>query len=82
MAFLIVFGSSCILTMILVCSPLGAFWNTLAGFLPGAGNHCIHVHLFFMVSGSVNTILDFILLVLVCAIREASYNVLWLTTFS
>ena len=66
-------GLICSIVTILLCTPIDAFWNSFAGQLPDKeGFHCINVHLFFLLSGAINTILDFILLVVVRTKFESS----------
>jgi len=65
-AFVIVFGSTCVLVNMLACTPLSNFWTKYAGQLPGSeGGHCINIYLFFILSGAVNSVVDFVLLILV-----------------
>lgn len=57
------FITGCIIASIFQCGPVNAFWNTLAGALPGG--HCIHIRAYFLTAGAINTVTDFILLALV-----------------
>ncbi|KAL6717422.1 hypothetical protein ACLMJK_005337 [Lecanora helva] len=63
--FIIAAAIAWIFVDIFQCYPVDSFWNTLAGQNPRAqGGHCIDSFLYYMISGAVNTVEDFILLVL------------------
>ena len=69
--FVILFTLSVILVFIWQCTPISAFWTTLAGNLPGDHpGRCINVDLFLTIVGSINAATDFALLVLVRSILQ------------
>lgn len=71
--FVIAFTLSIILIFIWQCTPISAFWTTLAGNLPGDHpGRCIKVELFLIIIGSINAATDFALLVLVSSIPQFS----------
>ena len=73
-AFIVVAQLTWIIVDIFQCSPVDAFWNTLDGELSKElGDHCINSRLYYMLSGAVNTIEDFILLVLVRETNNAAH---------
>ncbi|KAK4694299.1 hypothetical protein P7C71_g3261, partial [Lecanoromycetidae sp. Uapishka_2] len=63
-AFVVAFTTSSVITYICQCSPIDAFWTTLAGTLPGHSGSCIKVKIFLLTIGAINTATDFALLVL------------------
>lgn len=64
--FVVAFTVSIIIVFIWQCTPISAFWTTLAGELPGTHpGRCIKVELFLIIIGSINAATDFALLVLV-----------------
>ena len=66
LTFVILFTTACILVCIFQCIPIHDFWDTLAGALsPQLGGRCVKVELYFLISGSINTVTDFALLALV-----------------
>ena len=66
--FVVGFTTSIILVFIWQCTPISAFWKTLAGLLPSEHpSHCIKVERFLIIIGSINAATDFALLVLVCS---------------
>lgn len=63
--FVVAFTVSIIIVFIWQCTPISAFWTTLAGELPGTHpGRCIKVELFLIIIGSINAATDFALLVL------------------
>ncbi|KAL8709355.1 MAG: hypothetical protein Q9220_005948 [cf. Caloplaca sp. 1 TL-2023] len=56
---------ACVLTSVFQCIPIQKFWETLAGALaPLLGGRCINVRIYFLITGSINTLTDFSLLAL------------------
>lgn len=65
LAFVITFTVICTFVSIFQCRPIHDFWDTLAGKLSEKlGGRCINIGRYFLISGSINTIIDFTLLAL------------------
>ncbi|KAI4244101.1 MAG: hypothetical protein L6R40_003085 [Gallowayella cf. fulva] len=63
LVFVIALTVSCVFVSIFQCIPVHKFWETLGGELaPELGGRCINVRSYFVISGSINTITDFVLL--------------------
>lgn len=67
--FVIAFEIASIMAFILECIPVKDYWLTYGGALPPSdGGRCINIIRFLLVNGSVNTVTDFSLLLLVIEI--------------
>lgn len=65
LAFVIALTVACILVSIFQCVPIHDFWDTLGGTLSKeVGGRCVKIELYFLIAGSINTVMDFALLAL------------------
>ncbi|KAL8801103.1 MAG: hypothetical protein Q9182_004696 [Xanthomendoza sp. 2 TL-2023] len=63
LVFVVSLTVACVVVTIFQCIPVYKFWETLGGKLtPQLGGQCINVRLYFIISGSINTFTDFVLL--------------------
>ena len=67
-AFAICFGTVAVIVNIFPCTSIHDFWDFLGGYVPGP-RKCINVHTFYLAGNAVNTVLDFVLLVLVSDLK-------------
>lgn len=67
LGFVTALSVACVFASMFQCVPIEKFWQTLGGVLvPQLGGRCINVRLYFLISGSINTVTDFALLAMVC----------------
>ena len=65
-AFVIAFGTASAIVFIFECTPISNFWVALGGYLRAEfGGRCIDFITFLLVNGSINTVTDFALLLIV-----------------
>ncbi|KAL8687901.1 MAG: hypothetical protein Q9224_005020 [Gallowayella concinna] len=63
LVFVVSLTVACVVVTIFQCIPVHKFWETLGGKLaPQLGGQCINVRHYFIISGSINTFTDFVLL--------------------
>ena len=76
--FVVVFEIASTLTFILECIPVKAYWLSYgSGIPPPDGGRCINIIRFLLVNGSINTVTDFSLLLLVIHLfLKAPYKLL------
>lgn len=68
------FEIATIIVFILECTPISAFWINLGGsihFKDGA--KCVDLVKYLLINGSINTVTDFALLILVSNIHSKAY---------
>lgn len=82
-AIVICFGLAYTIILFCSCTPLHAFWDTLAGELPHTkGSHCINVTLMYMANGIIDTVINFVLLVMVrVTLKYPPKSSAWLNSF-
>ena len=67
--FVVAFEIASIMAFVLECIPVKDYWLTYGGALhPSDGGRCINIIRFLLVNGSINTVTDFSLLLLVIAV--------------
>ncbi|KAL8761651.1 MAG: hypothetical protein Q9184_002235 [Pyrenodesmia sp. 2 TL-2023] len=63
--FVVALTIACVVTSVFQCVPIHAFWESFGGKLaPLLGGRCVDVRLYFLISGSIMTVTDFVLLAL------------------
>ena len=76
-AFVIAFGFASAMVFILECTPIRVFWVGLGGYLaPEMGGRCIDFIRFLLVNGSINTVTDFALLLLVSGVFARDHRIM------
>lgn len=65
-ALILAFQTASVIVAIFACTPVSAFWLTFMGRLPSPLRHrCINLPKFLIAQGSINTVTDIVLLLLV-----------------
>lgn len=73
-AFVIAFETASTLVFIFECTPIRDFWVTFGGaYTAKLGGRCINFIKFLEVNGSINTVTDFALLLLVGALSSKDH---------